>query len=50
MEIAPLTTDDQSYNIEPLLNDYAYKMKELYNYTPERIRKIVFSVVQVLPW
>lgn len=33
-EVATLTREEQSYNIDPLLNDYSYKMSEMLSAAP----------------
>ena len=34
-EVSPLNSEEQSYKIDPLLTDYAYKLKETYGTAPE---------------
>lgn len=49
-EVSGVTRDDQAYNIDPLLNDYSYKMSEMLAAAPESVRKHIPSVLQPLPW
>lgn len=50
VEVAALTREELAYNIDPLLNDYSYKMSEMLSAAPESVRKHVHSVLQPLPW
>jgi hypothetical protein len=49
LEVSQITREEQSYSIEPLLNDYAHKMAELGSVIPENLRKAQ-ALVQPLPW
>lgn len=50
MDISPLTREEQNYNIDPLLNDYAHKLSELSSAAPENVRKFIQPALQPLPW
>lgn len=49
-EVSVLSREELSYNIDPLLNDYSYKMSEMLSAAPESVRKHIPSVLQPLPW
>ena len=49
-EVSPLNKDEQAYSVEPLLSDYAYKLRELHNAAPEEVRRLVVGLMQPLPW
>lgn len=36
--------------IEPLLNDYAYKLREMHEGGPEEVRRLITPIMQPLPW
>ena len=50
MEVSALNNDEQHYKIEPLLNDYAYKLKEIHATVPENMKKVANSILQPLSW
>jgi hypothetical protein len=50
MEVSALSTEEQHYKIEPLLNDYAYKLKEIHGTVPENMKKVANSILQPLSW
>jgi hypothetical protein len=49
-EISPLTREEISYSVEPLLNDYSHKLAEMQAAAPEEVRKYIQPVLQPLPW